>query len=246
MTSKFQGWSAVKIRSVWLTKLVAWSVVSLLRLLFATCRKQSIIYPGTNGWDADCQKRFLFAVWHDVLFFPLLVAKPQNMSALTSRHQDGAYVAEILRLLNIEPYRGSSARGGAQAVRQLLEVAEQQHITLTPDGPRGPRRELKDGLVFLASRTGLPIVPAAFSCRRGIRFQGTWTDMLLPLPFTTTYCLLGEPIHVPPDLTREEIDRNKQRVQEAMDQLYARVDEWAAGRMGRHETEEATLIREAA
>lgn len=246
MTSKFQGWSAVKIRSVWLTKLVAWSVVSVLRLLFATCRKQSIIYPGTNGWDADCQKRFLFAVWHDVLFFPLLVAKPQNMSALTSRHQDGAYVAEILRLLKIEPYRGSSARGGAQAVRQLLEVAEQQHITLTPDGPRGPRRELKDGLVFLASRTGLPIVPAAFSCRRGIRFQGTWTDMLLPLPFTTTYCLLGEPIHVPPDLTREEIDRNKQRVQEAMDQLYARVDEWAAGRIGRHETEEATLIREAA
>ena len=70
--------------------------------------------------------------------------------------------------------------------------------------------------------------------------------MLLPLPFTTTYCILGEPIHVPAELTREEIDRNKQRVQEAMDRLYARIDDWAAGRIGRLETEEATLIRRAA
>lgn len=236
----------VKIRSVWLTKWVARFVVAITKLLFATCRKEFAIFPGTNGWDANCPNRFLFSVWHDVLFFPLLVAKPQNMSALTSRHQDGAYVAEILRLLNVEPYRGSTTRGGAQAVKQLLGVASQLHITLTPDGPRGPRREMKDGLVFLASRTGLPIVPAAFSCRRGIRFQGKWTDMLLPLPFTTTYCLLGEPIHVPADLTREEIDRNKQRVQYAMDQLYARVNDWAAGRIGRYDVEEATLIRRAA
>ena len=137
-------------------------------------------------------------------------------------------------------------RGGAQAVRQLLEVAQQLHITLTPDGPRGPRREMKDGLVFLASRTGLPIVPAAFNCRRGIRFQSTWTDMLLPLPFTTTYCILGEPIHVPADLNREEIDHNKQRVQDAMDRLYARAEDWAAGRIGRPDAEKAMFNREAA
>lgn len=236
----------MKIRSAWLTKLAARLVVATLKLLFATCRKEFVLFPGTNGWDADCPNRVLFSVWHDVLFFPLLVAKPHNMSALTSRHQDGAYVAEILRLLNVEPYRGSTTRGGAQAVKQLLNVASQLHITLTPDGPRGPRREMKDGLVFLASRTGLPIVPAAFSCRRGWRFQGTWTDMLVPLPFTTTYCILGEPIHIPPDLSREEIDRNKQRVQEAMDRLYARVEDWAAGRIERVDVEEAMPVREAA
>lgn|GEM_PF-159609 len=236
----------VKLRSVWLTRLVARSVVAALKLLFATCRKESVIFPGTNGWNPDLPDRFLFSVWHDVLFFPLLVAKPHNMSALASRHQDGAYVAEILRLLNVEPYRGSTTRGGAQAVKQLLNVASQLHITLTPDGPRGPRREMKDGLVFLASRTGLPIVPAAFSCRRGLRIKGTWTDMLVPLPFTTTYCILGEPIHVPADMTRDEIDRNKQRVQEAMDRLYARVDDWAAGRIKRADLDEVMPVRDAA
>lgn len=232
----------MRIRSQWLTKFAAWLVVTSLKLLFATCRKEFAIFPGTNGWDASISSRFLFAVWHDVLFFPLLVAKPQHMSALTSRHQDGSYVAEILRLLNIQPFRGSTNRGGAQALRQLLDAAEQQHITLTPDGPRGPRREMKDGIVFLASRTGLPIVPAAFSCRRGIRLKGTWTDMLLPLPFTTAYCILGEPIHIPAELTREEIDQQTRRVQEATNQLYARVEDWAAGRIARPEMQETTPV----
>lgn len=236
----------MRIRSVWLTKCLAWLAVLLLKLLFATCRKRFAIHPGTSGWDAKVSGRFLYSVWHDVLFFPLLVAKPQHMSALASRHQDGGYVAEILRLLNVEPYRGSTARGGAQAVRQLLDAAERRHITLTPDGPRGPRRQMKDGIVFLASRTGLPIVPAAFSCRRGLRVKGTWTDMLIPFPFTTAYCILGEPIHVPAELTRDEMNRHTQRVQQAMDELYARVEDWAVGRTGRRETEETTPVRQAA
>lgn len=236
----------MRVRSEWLTKFVARLVVATLKLLFATCRKEWALYPGTSGWDPNLPDRFLYAVWHDVLFFPLLMAKPHNGSALTSRHQDGAYVAETLRLLNVAPYRGSTTRGGAQALRQLLNVVEQLHVTITPDGPRGPRREMKDGIVFLASRTGLTIVPAAFTCRRGVRFKGTWTDMLLPLPFTTTYCILGEPIPVPADLTREEIDFNRQRVQEAMDRLYARVEDWAAGRAKRLEFEEAMPVRKAA
>ncbi len=246
MALSFQGWLIVRIRGAWVTKLVGWSIVVTLKLLFATCRKEFVLFRGTNGWAADVSGRFLYAVWHDVLFSPLLMAKPKNMSALASQHQDGSYVAEILRLLNVQPFRGSTARGGAQAVRQLLGVAQQLHITLTPDGPRGPRREMKDGIIFLASRTGLGIVPAAFSCRRGFRIQGTWTDMLFPLPFTTTYCILGEPIHVPPEMTRKETDFHRQRVQEAMDRLYARVDDWASGRIERPDAEEAMVSRKAA
>ncbi|MBC7818511.1 MAG: DUF374 domain-containing protein [Planctomycetaceae bacterium] len=130
----------MRIRSERLTKFVAWMVVATLKLLFVTCRKEFAIFPGTNGWDPDLPGRFLYSVWHDVLFFPLLMAKPHNGSALTSRHQDGAYVAETLRLLNVQPFRGSTTRGGAQAIRQFLNVAEQQHITITRRPARSTSR----------------------------------------------------------------------------------------------------------
>lgn len=236
----------MKIQNEWLTKWVARLVVLILKLLFATCRKQFAIYPGTSGYDPELPTRYLYAVWHDVLFFPLAMAKPHHMSALSSRHRDGEYVAEMLRRFCVIPYRGSSRRGGAQAVRKLVDIADQFHITLTPDGPLGPRRTMKEGIVFLASRTGLPIVPAAFTCRRGLRIRGKWTDMLIPLPFTTAYCVLGEPIRVPADLTREQMEAMTREVQEAMDRLYARVEDWAAGRGGRLAFEEATPIRNAA
>lgn len=221
----------MKIRSVWLTKLAARVIVGLLRLIFATCRRRFVAYPGTNAYDPDIPGRFLFSVWHDELVFPLFMAKPHHMSALVSKHQDGSYLSESMHLLNVEPYRGSSSRGGAQAVRQLFDVAQTQHITITPDGPRGPRHVLKEGIVFLASRTGLPVVPVAYGCRRGFRIQGSWTDMLIPLPFTTVYGILGEPISVPPELSRERLLDVTARVQQAMERLRVQLDDWISGRV---------------
>jgi lysophospholipid acyltransferase (LPLAT)-like uncharacterized protein len=156
--------------------------------------------------------------------------RPYHMSALVSKHQDGSYLSESMHWLHVTPYRGSTNRGGAQAVRQLVDAAERLHITITPDGPRGPRRTMKDGIVFLASRSGQAIVPMAFGCRRGVRINGTWTDMLLPLPFTRVYLASAEPIHVPSDLSREQLVDYTARVQQAMDDLAARLEGWIAGR----------------
>ncbi len=232
----------MKFRSKWITKLAARAMVSVLRLLFLTCRKQCVIYPGTNSYDPELAERFLYCVWHDEMVFPLLMGRHWHVSALTSRHQDGSYLAETMKLLNIEPFRGSTTRGGAQAVRQLLTVAEQSHIVITPDGPRGPRRKMKEGIVFLASRTGQAIVPTAFSCQRGIRIPGTWTDLLLPLPFTTLHMISGQPIRLPPDLDREQIDFHMQRVQDVMDNLSDRLAGWIAGRFTRAEIEQAAEV----
>jgi lysophospholipid acyltransferase (LPLAT)-like uncharacterized protein len=215
---------------VLLTKLAARLIVGSLRIIFATCRKQYAPFPGTNAYDAAIRNRFLYSVWHDLLVFPLFVDKPHHMSALVSKHQDGSYLSESMHLLNVEPYRGSTNRGGAQAVRQLLDVVDRKHITITPDGPRGPRHVLKDGIVFLASRTGQAIVPMACGCRRGFRIKGSWTDMLIPLPFTTVYGSLGRPIHVPPDLSRQQLAEYTARVQQGMEQLQAQLDDWIAGR----------------
>lgn len=221
----------VRIRSVLLTKLAARLIVGALRMIFATCRRKYAPFPGTDAYDASISNRFLYSVWHDLLVFPLFVDKPQHMSALVSKHQDGSYLSESMHLLNVEPYRGSTNRGGAQAVRQLLDAAERKHITITPDGPRGPRHILKEGIVFLASRTGQAIVPMACGCRRGFRIKGSWTDMLIPFPFTTVYGTLGQPIPVPPDLSRQQLAEYTARVQQAMERLQAQLDDWMAGRI---------------
>ncbi len=215
----------MKIRSKLLTKLIAIVIVGFLKLLFRTTRIELIwALPELNAYEYDGPKRFLYCVWHDQMAFPIFAGKPKHMSTLVSRHQDGSFLAESMRLVGISAVRGSTKRGGTQAVRQMMSVAEGKHITITPDGPRGPRRKIKNGIVFLASHSGRPIVPLAFSYHRFWSIQGSWTDLVLPQPFTKVYCLAGTPIHVPPGLTRDELNRYAEVLQQAMENLQAEAD----------------------
>jgi lysophospholipid acyltransferase (LPLAT)-like uncharacterized protein len=151
------------------------------------------------------------------------------MAALASQHHDASYLTEAMKRVGILTVRGSTNRGGVRAVRQLMETAKDHHICITPDGPRGPRRQMKSGIVFLASRSGRPVVPVISASVRSWRIQGNWTDLMIPKPFTTVYGLAGEPIKVPPRLSREELDRYTSMLQEAMDRLDAEAQRLARG-----------------
>lgn len=99
-------------------------------------------------------------------------------------------------------------------MRQLIREAEGKHVVMTPDGPRGPRRQLSAGVVFLAAHSGRAIVPTAFTCERGWRFGVGWTDLLVPKPFSKVHLLTGEPIHIAPDTA--DLRADVARVQAAM------------------------------
>ena len=111
-------------------------------------------------------------------------------------------------------------------MRRLIQEAEGKHIVITPDGPRGPRREMSAGIVFLASQSGRAIVPTAFTCERGWRFGTGWTDLLVPKPFSKVHLLTGEPIHIAPDLA--DLSTEVLRVQVAMQIINDRGDALAA------------------
>jgi hypothetical protein len=210
--------------------LAVWS----LRLLFLTTRRQlHPATPETNAYEDLTAERFLFCVWHESIVLPLLAGKPRHMAALVSRHQDGSYLSESMELLGVKPVRGSTNRGGAEAVRQMMAAAADYHITITPDGPRGPRRQLKDGIVFLASQSGRAIVPMVLYCSRSWVIHGNWTDLILPKPFSTIYGVTAAPIRVPGNLSREQLAPYTALVQAAMDALYERAD-----RAAEHETKE--------
>lgn len=243
----------VKIRSRWLTRWISWGVVRTGQLLSRTCR---LVYLAPEPWlrlnDAATPHESppsVMCVWHDALLIPTMcVIEPirRRTCCLVSQHQDGSFLAEAMDLLGYTTVRGSTRRGGAAAVKKLVDNTAGKHIVITPDGPLGPRRKLKSGAIYVASQTGRAICPGAFACRSGWRIQGKWTDMLIPRPFTTVYLVTGAPIAVPPDLPRSELERYVSLVQAAMDDLTDQAERLARGEIERIEFAPAMGQRAAA
>ena len=210
----------MKIRNPTLNRLLARGAARLLTVWLRTCRVRIYCAPGTSpfagrrgevgefGRPGAAPHAFAFyPFWHEWIV-PYVFARPHAaMAGLISRHRDGGYLADAMTAIGLKTVRGSTSRGGAAAVKQILEQCEAWDLGITPDGPRGPRRKLKPGVVFLASRTGRPIVPTAVACRRAWRPRGSWTDLLLPKPFTTIVFCGGAAVTVPPELGKAELDR---------------------------------------
>lgn len=168
----------------------------------------------TTRWTLDGQEHFhpfgsgapaVFAFWHE--FLPLmpglaLIARKMPfyrstpIHTLVSQHRDGRFIGAVMRRFGILPVLGSSSRGGAAGLRNLLAVLKQGHmIGITPDGPRGPRREAASGVAQLAALSGVPVVPLAARTSRRIQFN-TWDRMQVPLPFGRGVVVCGAAITV--------------------------------------------------
>jgi lysophospholipid acyltransferase (LPLAT)-like uncharacterized protein len=100
---------------------------------------------------------------------------------------------------------------------------------IATDGPRGPRRMVKDGIVYLASHSGRPIVPTAFASAWAWKPRGRWTDLVIPIPFSRGIVLGGAPIRIPEGLTPQQLAPYRDLVQRAMDELQSRADRLARG-----------------
>ena len=220
----------MKIRSRFLIRLAARSLSAGIRLLFRTLDLDvRLQVPGISPYVETGDERFIYCVWHDSILGPTFGGPQTHVAALTSQHTDGTLVADLLESVGITPIRGSSSRGGARAVKQMMEAARNHHIVIATDGPRGPRREVKDGIVYLAAQTGRAVIPVTFAARSCWRPRGKWTDLIVPKPFAQSVMLAGEPIRVPARLTKDGRAHWRGVVQQAMDELDEAVNRMAAG-----------------
>lgn len=221
----------MKIRSRFLTQAAGLLAGTAFDLLTRTWRiEYATDEPAADAYSAQTGG-FLVPLWHDAIMIPLGFYRryrTKRAQALVSRHQDGSYLTEFLTRLNITAVRGSTNHGGDVALRQLMRDSDNTWTFITPDGPRGPRRQLKDGIVFLASTTGLPILPLVSSAKRVWTVRGNWTDLTIPKPFSHTRILTGTAIHVPPDLSRPDLAMYRDRVQASMESLQTRCEAWTA------------------
>ena len=221
----------MKIRSRFLTKLVGWFVALVFRSLNRTLRLKGLAEVDHTDCSIGADRGYIYALWHDSILIPLArqAVKRPPVAALVSRHQDGAYLAEFMRHIGIHSIRGSTARGGDQALREMIRLGDDWQIFITPDGPRGPHHIVKSGLVYLAARTGRPIIPIASHFEDAWHIRGNWTGLLVPKAFGRGSYLLGKQISIPPNPGREEIEFHRARVQAEMDRVERKLARIVAG-----------------
>ena len=111
---------------------------------------------------------YIYAFFHEVMLFPAYYWNWPEMHILISEHRDGELITQVIKRLGFSVVRGSTTRGGARALREMSLRIDRGHLCVTPDGPRGPRRSVHQGIAYLGSRTGFPIVGA------GMAFKKPW------------------------------------------------------------------------
>jgi lysophospholipid acyltransferase (LPLAT)-like uncharacterized protein len=213
----------MRIRSPLLIRLSGFLFATAVRALFCTLRLDVRTARNANPYAASGHARRLYAVWHDSMVIAAFGGRHVRTVALTSHHRDGAFVASVLRAVGVPVVRGSTGHRGDNALREILTSAVDNDIVMTPDGPRGPCRAMSKGIVFLASRSGRAIVPTAFSCERSWRIRGSWSDLVIPKPFSRVYLLAGDPMRIPDDVTRDQLVGYAVQIQGQMDRLDAQA-----------------------
>lgn len=219
----------MKIRSSLLNKLAAKAIVALLRVIFRTVRVTIHQAESATAAYEPLDEKFLYAVWHDGIVFPLFCGPIHDMSTLVSQHRDGSLLATAMECLGVAAVRGSSSHGGAEAMRQMVETAKRLHITITPDGPRGPRRKLDGGIIRLSSKAQRRIVPVAGAASRCWRLKGNWTDLVIPKPFSKVHFVVGPAISIRPRMPKTELGSTAQHVEQCLQATQLAADRLAAG-----------------
>jgi hypothetical protein len=214
---------AAKARRTWLARLVplgAWLITAILVLLRLTTRPRLVNDAGLYArWQAG--ERFIIAFWHEQLVLMPCFGHWPRVAILISQHRDGDLIARAVRPLGIEAVRGSSTRGGAAALRRMLRVyREGASLAWTPDGPRGPRRIAKGGIIQAARATGALIVPvgAAASWHRRL---GSWDRMIVPYPGSRVVFVVGKPIAVAADASEPEVDAARRALEAELERASA-------------------------
>jgi lysophospholipid acyltransferase (LPLAT)-like uncharacterized protein len=174
----------------------------------------------------ECQGQKIYLFWHEYILFPLYLRGHCNLSMLLSRHRDAEVLSHVAHHMGFDFVRGSTNRGGVAALRQLLAKSRQRHLTITPDGPRGPRRQMAVGPIYLASKLGLPLVLMGYGYDRPWR-AASWDRFAIPRPCSRARVIATGEVFVPPDLDRDGLEHHRQSMECLLNRLTQDAESWA-------------------
>lgn len=170
----------------------------------------------------------MYAFWHGRQVFLAYLHRGDNIRPLVSQSRDGELIARVCRSFGLNAIRGSSSKRGAEALLELKrEVDDGTRVGITPDGPRGPLREVQPGVLYLAQKTGAPIVPVAYGARKRWVFKG-WDEFMVPKPFNRITIAYGEPLTIAPT---DNLEGKAKELKRALDAVMREADSIAGGRV---------------
>lgn len=167
----------------------------------------------------------IFALWHAHQCGLYSLEGKSKTNVMISRSKDGEIIARAAEIMGLKTVRGSITRGGASATLELVNrIKKGDNGAITVDGPKGPNRVVKKGIIEIARMTGVPIVPITwYSPSKGyIKFK-TWDEFRFPLFCRKMLMYYGEPIYVDSNADDTEIENKRKYLEDTMNKQYEMV-----------------------
>ena len=206
-------------------KFIGFVFYSLTSFVHRSIRWKYLIESEKSNIYNNNQK-MIFCCWHNRLFLgPHILPRNRIINALQSSHSDGMITSTAFKFLGMNVILGSSNRGGMQAFRQMVKCIQLgESVAITPDGPKGPKEKVKDGIIKLAQITNSPIIPLVWSTKK-FKIINSWDNFVIPMPFSKGVYSFGKPIYIKKKINENELAMFKQKLELELKRLTKLVNQ---------------------
>lgn len=161
-------------------------------------------------------KPWIYSIWHNNVPISPWALRKQNTAVMVSDSKDGEIIARCVHMFGNSTLRGSSSKNASKATRQALKHLRQGYpLAITPDGPRGPKYELQDGVLWLAAAAEIDIIGFHVECSRQWEFN-SWDGQKIPKPFSTIHLCFTPPIRISKNILKTDFTKTKQMLHKQM------------------------------
>ena len=198
-----------------------------LRVLSWTLRTTMVNADELFGrWARD--ERVIVTFWHNRILMMPIAGRGQRICIMNSQHRDGEVATQAATRWGIHSVRGSATRGGTTGFLQLVRAYRRGYsLAVVPDGPRGPRYQVKPGVIHLAKMTGASIFPVSYAASPATQLR-SWDRLLVPLPFARVVLAVGDPLNVPRDSGEEQIEAHRRALEQRLNDLEGTAEAYLA------------------
>jgi len=174
------------------------------------------------GCIDDKNMPFIILIWHNrLLLYPMVFKRKHRIKtyAMISPSRDGQYIADFVKQFGVPSIRGSSKKRAAGVLTEALNlISNGNNVSISPDGPGGPKYKLNIGPIILASMTGRPVIPSSINASKYWQLK-TWDNFQIPKPFCKLQLVIGDQIKILPNLSDDEMEKWREYVEGKLNEI---------------------------